>query len=126
MDRVDAGTVVSGLGVRRAGAVQARTAAGQAAAGVRGGAVLPWLCVRLLHYAARGVCLSYRDHTTRRGDDDRHQPLPRFRADHLRSEEHTPELQSLMRISYAVFCLKKKNTVHIKNDKNPLHKISAN
>src|SRR3546814_7529012 len=27
----------------------------------------------------------------------------------LRSEEHTAELQSLMRISYAVFCLKKKN-----------------
>src|SRR3546814_8183473 len=27
----------------------------------------------------------------------------------IRSEEHTPELQSLMRISYAVFCLKKKN-----------------
>src|SRR3546814_5761574 len=31
-------------------------------------------------------------------------PLPLFR----RSEEHTSELQSLMRISYAVFCLKKK------------------
>src|SRR3546814_1599467 len=31
-----------------------------------------------------------------------------------RSEEHTSELQSLMRISYAVFCLKKKN---IRNDK---------
>src|SRR3546814_4423835 len=30
-----------------------------------------------------------------------------FRA-HFRSEEHTSELQSLMRISYAVFCLKKK------------------
>src|SRR3546814_10475259 len=29
--------------------------------------------------------------------------------DGLRSEEHTSELQSLMRISYAVFCLKKKN-----------------
>src|SRR3546814_5544644 len=28
---------------------------------------------------------------------------------HVRSEEHTSELQSLMRISYAVFCLKKKN-----------------
>src|SRR3546814_1943706 len=28
-----------------------------------------------------------------------------------RSEEHTSELQSLMRISYAVFCLKKKNTL---------------
>src|SRR3546814_7477142 len=36
-----------------------------------------------------------------------------FGADHIRrygrSEEHTTELQSLMRISYAVFCLKKKN-----------------
>src|SRR3546814_10318947 len=35
----------------------------------------------------------------------------------LRSEEHTSELQSLMRISYAVFCLKKKtdytNTTHV-------------
>src|SRR3546814_4400201 len=30
-----------------------------------------------------------------------------------RSEEHTSELQSLMRISYAVFCLKKKTTTHI-------------
>src|SRR3546814_7896181 len=30
-----------------------------------------------------------------------------------RSEEHTSELQSLLRISYAVFCLKKKNTPHI-------------
>src|SRR3546814_8210541 len=30
----------------------------------------------------------------------------------LRSEEHTSELQSLMRISYAVFCLKKKTTKH--------------
>src|SRR3546814_9147905 len=29
--------------------------------------------------------------------------------DAMRSEEHTSELQSLMRISYAVFCLKKKN-----------------
>src|SRR3546814_5231584 len=30
-------------------------------------------------------------------------------VERLRSEEHTSELQSLMRISYAVFCLKKKN-----------------
>src|SRR3546814_4773078 len=29
-------------------------------------------------------------------------------SEHARSEEHTSELQSLMRISYAVFCLKKK------------------
>src|SRR3546814_6595688 len=32
-----------------------------------------------------------------------------------RSEEHTSELQSLMRISYAVFCLKKKKTTNIKS-----------
>src|SRR3546814_9053452 len=31
---------------------------------------------------------------------------------HARSEEHTSELQSLMRNSYAVFCLKKKNKAH--------------
>src|SRR3546814_2606561 len=34
------------------------------------------------------------------------------RAFEFRSEEHTSELQSLMRISYAVFCLKKKNHSH--------------
>src|SRR3546814_9718279 len=33
----------------------------------------------------------------------------------LRSEEHTSELQSLMRISYAVFCLKKKKCTRYKN-----------
>src|SRR3546814_5203584 len=33
-------------------------------------------------------------------------------AGSLRSEEHTSELQSLMRISYAVFCLKKKSRHH--------------
>src|SRR3546814_10702278 len=40
------------------------------------------------------------------------QPVPRSRrrsgVHHRRSEEHTSELQSLMRNSYAVFCLKKK------------------
>src|SRR3546814_4131529 len=35
----------------------------------------------------------------------------RHRLHHFRSEEHTSELQSLMRISYAVFCLKKKITI---------------
>src|SRR3546814_4694432 len=33
----------------------------------------------------------------------------------FRSEEHTSELQSLMRISYAVFCLKKKQTITIEH-----------
>src|SRR3546814_7486518 len=44
---------------------------------------------------------------------------PPGHAHHRRSEEHTSELQSLMRISYAVFCLKKKidkysNITHIR------------
>src|SRR3546814_6489172 len=38
-----------------------------------------------------------------------------FLAHRSRSEEHTSELQSLMRISYAVFCLKKKNTTNTKS-----------
>src|SRR3546814_8093269 len=36
---------------------------------------------------------------------------------YVRSEEHTSELQSLMRISYAVFCLKKKKKANTKQDK---------
>src|SRR3546814_6604998 len=35
-----------------------------------------------------------------------------------RSEEHTSELQSLMRISYAVFCLKKKNRINTDRNTN--------
>src|SRR3546814_6765972 len=48
-----------------------------------------------------------RDHRARGGEgrDQRHHRIAR----HERSEEHTSELQSLMRISYAVFCLKKNN-----------------
>src|SRR3546814_8336790 len=57
--------------------------------------------------------------------------LPKIVANALaRSEEHTSELQSLMRISYAVFCLKKKKTkqknrtphesnAHIQHNKTP-------
>src|SRR3546814_10575735 len=53
----------------------------------------------------------------RRIECDRLHRTPAFLAAG-RSEEHTSELQSLMRISYAVFCLKKKNNVfYIK----PLH-----
>src|SRR3546814_8929097 len=44
---------------------------------------------------------------------------PEIAADYFeRSEEHTSELQSLMRISYAVFCLKKKNTQSIQQQTN--------
>src|SRR3546814_8761782 len=46
----------------------------------------------------------------RRSDSQMASREPAFTAPLSRSEEHTSELQSLMRISYAVFCLKKKNT----------------
>src|SRR3546814_18842686 len=54
-----------------------------------------------LHRATRTRC--HRQGTGR---------LPLQQDQGSRSEEHTSELQSLMRISYAVFCLKKKNTTH--------------
>src|SRR3546814_3734427 len=46
-------------------------------------------------------------------DDELHRRIVVVEHQHLvgRSEEHTSELQSLMRISYAVFCLKKKKTI---------------
>src|SRR3546814_3344197 len=58
--------------------------------------------------------------------DDRHGPASsaraadRHREAEERSEEHTSELQSLMRISYAVFCLKKKKYI----DHHAIHAIS--
>src|SRR3546814_483736 len=76
---------------------------------------------------AQGVTAQFRNRTTNeleevRGDlligaDGIHSAVRHFfhpQSDELRfsrSEEHTSELQSLMRISYAVFCLKKKNSV---------------
>src|SRR3546814_6869974 len=55
----------------------------------------------------RRYCRQQRSHQSRR-----HQLRARgAREDRHRSEEHTSELQSLMRISYAVFCLKKKKKI---------------
>src|SRR3546814_10372499 len=42
-----------------------------------------------------------------------------------RSEEHTSELQSLMRISYAVFCLKKKKIIQLHNHKNHVSDLDS-
>src|SRR3546814_10552551 len=42
-----------------------------------------------------------------------------------RSEEHTSELQSLMHISYAVFCLKKKNNTQHTHHRTPRRKPSS-
>src|SRR3546814_15004129 len=50
------------------------------------------------------------DRGLRAGGGQHHQSAITARYGAGRSEEHTSELQSLMRISYAVFCLKKKKT----------------
>src|SRR3546814_8077435 len=61
--------------------------------------------------------------------DTARDPVPSDRSRHPRpgrSEEHTSELQSLMRISYAVFCLKKKkNTNKKKSNKSIQRKTST-
>src|SRR3546814_9466496 len=77
----------------------------------------------ICHYA--GVSGPMRSHSQNRINDPSEScmhmaepnPVPQVRLG--RSEEHTSELQSLMRISYAVFCLKKKKK--IQNDK---HKVN--
>src|SRR3546814_4858380 len=57
-------------------------------------------------------------------------PTHRVAEDALRSEEHTSELQSLMRISYAVFCLKKKTPQKKQRQhttyKHPQHRVCHN
>src|SRR3546814_10050742 len=75
------------------------------------------------HRRGRGGALSQRSGDGRRKGDDRRRhsqdgdwPAHASRSADTRSEEHTSELQSLMRNSYAVFCLKKKN----KKTKNTL------
>src|SRR3546814_1179848 len=69
---------------------------------------------RLQRGPVRGLLPALRRHRT--PNEDRPRPAgarrrerPRCLREVARSEEHTSELQSLMRISYAVFCLKKKN-----------------
>src|SRR3546814_3512400 len=53
---------------------------------------------------------------TRPRESHRYVECPRPGQTRARSEEHTSELQSLMRISYAVFCLKKKNHPNNRSD----------
>src|SRR3546814_4231229 len=57
-------------------------------------------------------------HQNLRGDEQKQQQRKIGPICSNRSEEHTSELQSLMRISYAVFCLNKKNKKHTNKTKN--------
>src|SRR3546814_8027515 len=61
--------------------------------------------------AVTWMALSPRLFHRAQGQEELSQPDTRSPAD-ARSEEHTSELQSLMRISYAVFCLTKKTPMH--------------
>src|SRR3546814_9460165 len=77
---------------------------------------------RLIHAPAprraHAACRRGRDQASGRGRLCRLGAVDPAAADHTlaRSEEHTSELQSLMRISYAVFCLKKKTKQLPKDD----------
>src|SRR3546814_1300023 len=72
------------------------------------------------HQKAYGQCEDNPQNQRRTDTDQDHLAALRSRKacskradNNCRSEEHTSELQSLMRISYAVFCLKKKTTKSI-------------
>src|SRR3546814_8786195 len=76
-------------------------------------------CAELL--PRRRPRLHRRDASRRRGAYSRRRRRPRHPG---RSEEHTSELQSLMRSSYAVFCLKKKTNISVllSMNRNTTHK----
>src|SRR3546814_7838875 len=65
------------------------------------------------HYIANAYNMSANPETEKFGEE--------YKA---RSEEHTSELQSLMRISYAVFCLKKKTQHTSQTNNNSYHLIT--
>src|SRR3546814_2340173 len=111
------------LGQRRLARVGVRDDGKGAAVGVRGHGSGPANCVFEAskwqrHWVRAGAAGSIATRKAARTQDRSHFgvpsgfgqfcPEPRRRAleySHMRSEEHTSELQSLMRISYAVFCL---------------------
>src|SRR3546814_4635835 len=74
-------------------------------------AKLHHIYVKIPGYPEMVAVATRNDNVSWRAKDQGH--LSKAAANHIRSEEHTSELQSLMRISYAVFCLKKKTQVPI-------------
>src|SRR3546814_6209410 len=60
-------------------------------------------------FCCYGCCIAYQ---VRHGVSEEHEAAWLLVRLGVRSEEHTSELQSLLRISYAVFCLKQKKNTH--------------
>src|SRR3546814_5407703 len=73
-----------------------------------------------LYHCVLLVCNFYTPHVHNLGFLRTQAERLNMRLVDVRSEEHTSELQSLMRISYAVFCLKKKKqySIHLYTEKN--------
>src|SRR3546814_7743172 len=84
------------------------------------------LITRAIHMPMDGRCLT-RNPTRKNGKRLLPPAWKPSRPAMPRSEEHTSELQSLMRISYAVFCLKKKNktTSHQHTQINTINNLQA-
>src|SRR3546814_10354630 len=76
---------------------------------IDGNTLIKWFALAMIAIAATMAL-------PRKSEGD---PTIRLTLPMIRSEEHTSELQSLMRISYAVFCLKKKNKKN-KNKKDTI------
>src|SRR3546814_5026327 len=82
--------------------------------------LLPVVALRQMDQQIGLAALVDEQHTLIDGRDRRiaRRDIDRHRLVEQRSEEHTSELQSLMRISYAVFCLKKKKKHNKYSQKN--------
>src|SRR3546814_8347928 len=100
------------------------------AGGVAGVSVMPhiWACFGCMRKPDSGSAKSTRDpfspfvlslskHRPFLRRPKKRTALRQAQGERIRSEEHTSELKSLMRTSYAVFCLKKKTTKKHKNTK---------
>src|SRR3546814_5544586 len=117
----DAGAQLGDQGCRQHAVIswkQRTSGLGEAERGLRPSTAWPRLSA--LHIALTEQATQMLAHRVVADMQMRAQQLHRATLGH-RSEEHTSELQSLMRISYAVFCLKKKTHKYPQNHKTQHH-----
>src|SRR3546814_3647607 len=113
--KVDPGPLVLRGGPARATRFRRGTIVAIAGVGTTCLAGAVWLAFKPISFVSNGPAES-RGQAAAKAPSDAFDGAPRSYAEvPKRSEEHTSELQSLMRISYAVFCLKKKNNIKEKN-----------